>query len=272
MSFKEKYGEWAFVAGGSEGLGGAFCTKLASEGMNVVVTGRHLDTIEAKQKELEEKFGVQTKGIVVDLGTLDALETIKKGLGDTEISFLVYCAGISSIGLYSERDLDYELWRLNVNVRSLLALSIYFSKGMVERKRGGMVFMSSCAGICGSPYLQTYSATKAYIFTLAEALWLELAPYGVEVISAIAGATISQSLDVPVGTPGVQTAEEVVEETFDLIGKEPTVICGPWNREMFGNVYLLEERKKVIEHVRDEVYNPAVADLFTKGKYTKPKE
>lgn len=267
MSFKEKYGEWAFVAGGSEGLGGAYCTKLASEGMNVVVSGRHIETIEAKRKELEEKFGVQTKGIVVDLGSINALETIKKEVEGLEIGFLVYCAGISSMGLYSERDIEYELWRLNVNVRSLLALSIYFSKGMVERGRGGMVLMSSCGGICGSPYLQTYSATKAYIFTLAEALWSELAPYGVEVISAIAGATISQSLNVPVGTPGVQTAEEVVEEAFAHIGKDPTVICGQWNREMFEKVYLMDERKAIIEHVKNEVHNSGVADMFQKGKY-----
>lgn len=45
MNLREKYGEWGIVCGGSIGMGGAYCDRLAKEGLNVVVTGRHADTV-----------------------------------------------------------------------------------------------------------------------------------------------------------------------------------------------------------------------------------
>lgn len=264
MTLKEKYGNWAFVAGGSEGIGGAWAEKLAKEGMNVAFCGRHAETLKEKRAALESRYGVETRPFICDLGDLDAYQKVIKEVDDLDVGFFVYNAGISDNGFFADRDIETELWRLNVNSRTLLALAIYFSKKMVAAGKGAIVLPSSGAGVCGSPYLQTYSATKAYNLTLAEALWSELGEFGVDVISPIIGATISQNLKVPVGTPGIQAPEEVVEETLAQLGKEPTVIVSTIY-DMFKNAYILEERKKVIEHIKHEVHNPEVADFFTKG-------
>jgi len=264
MGLSEKYGSWAFVAGGSEGLGGAWCDRLAAEGFNVVVSGRHIETIKAKSDELKAKYNVETRELVVDLGGLDAYKEVIEKLSDLEIGFFVYNAGISDNRFFPERDIETELWRLNVNSRTLLALSIYFSRQMVERKKGAMVLTSSGAGVCGSPYLQTYAATKAYNLNLAEGLWSELGDFGVDVISPIVGATISQTLKVPAGTPGIQTAEEVVEETLEHLGKVPGFICSKIY-DMFKENYVIDERIRVIEHIKHEVHNPEVTDFFTKN-------
>lgn len=265
MRFSEKYGQWAFVAGGSVGMGGEFCNYLANQGMNVVVTGRHKDTVDEKCRQLESDYKVETRGLVIDLGDMDILEKVKECTNGLEMGFLVYNAGLASMDLFPNRDIDYEMYRLNVNVRSLLALSLWFSKGMMERKRGAMIFLSSSGGIVGSPYIQTYSATKAYAFTLAEALWGELSEYGIDVMAVLPGNTIGQNFsEVPAGTPGFQTGREVVEEAFAAFGKDPAVIAGAYTRETAGQMFSIDKRKEYILKMKYLMAN--TQEQFGSGK------
>lgn len=254
MNFKEKYGQWAFVAGGSVGMGGEFCSYAANKGMNVVVTGRHADTVEAKCRQLENDYGVETLALCIDLGAPEVLDTVRKATEGLEIGLLIYNAGIASIGLFTDRDIDFEMMRLNVNVRSPLALSLWFSKAMMERRRGGIILLSSCGGIVGSPLIQTYSATKAYDFTLAEALWGELAEYGIDVMAVLPGNTIGQNFsEVDSNTPGFQTGKQVVKEAFEQFGKSPAVITGESNRKMFEELFDIEKRKQYIQMMKQNM-------------------
>ena len=254
MNFREKYGEWAFVAGSSEGMGGAFCDRLAKNGMNIVVTGRHADKVEVKCRQLESDFGIETKGLVLDLGDNDVLDRVREATDELEVGFLVYNAGLASMALFTDRDIDFELYRLNVNVRSQLALALWFSKGMKERHKGGIILMSSVGGIVGSPFIQTYSATKAYNFTLAEALWGELSDLGIDVMAVLPGNTIGQNFtEVPPGTPGFQTGAEVVEEAFTHFGKEPAFIAGEHNRNLLGGMFDVEKRKQYIMTMKEQL-------------------
>lgn len=247
MDFREKYGEWAFVAGGSVGMGGAFCDYLAKEGMNIIVTGRHLDTVSAKCRQLEADFGVKTRELVLDLGDLNVLDKVHEGTDDLEVGFLVYNAGLVNMALFPEKDIEVELYRHTVNNRSLLALAMLFCKGMYERKKGGMIFVSSGGGVVGTPFIQTYSATKAYNFTLAEALWGELSEFGIDVMAVLPGKTIGQNYtDVPAGTPGFQTGAEVVAEAFEHLGQDPTWITGQSNRDNLSDMFPIEKRKQYI--------------------------
>lgn len=247
MSLKEKYGPWGFVAGGSVGMGGAWVDRLAREGMNVVVTGRHVDTVEAKCRQVEADFGVEARAAVIDFGSEDVLEQVRAVTDDLEIGVLVYNCGLASMAAFTERDIDYEMYRLNVNVRSPLTLSLWFSRGMVERGRGAIILLSSMTAVAGTPYVQTYSATKAYNFTLAEALWGELGDQGVDVLSVLPGNTIGQNFtDVPPGTPGFQTGAEVVEEAFEHLGVDPAFVSGEFNRAAVGDLFNIEARKGYI--------------------------
>ncbi|MDR1794024.1 MAG: SDR family NAD(P)-dependent oxidoreductase [Erysipelotrichaceae bacterium] len=227
MNFKEKYGPWAIVAGGSEGMGGEFSSYVASQGLNVVVIARNGAKVDAKVAALKSDFGVEAIGLPLDLGDLDAPARILEATKDLEVGMLIYNAGLAGLSPVQNLDLDYELYRLNVNVRSPLALTLHLCKAMVERKKGGIILLSSSGGVVGTPYIQTYSATKAYLFTFAEALWAELSDYGIDVLSVLPGNTIGQNYsDVPPGTPGFQTGRDVVEVAFDAFGKHPTVLSG----------------------------------------------
>lgn len=157
MRLCEKYGEWGIVCGGSVGMGGAYATRLAREGFHVVVTGRHPDTVEAKCRELETEFGVKTRALTVDFGKDDAYKTVIEATEGLEIGMMVYNAGLASLDAFQNREIEYEFYRLNVNVRSLLALAIHFVKPMIQRGRGAMIISCSDGGLVGNPYPRSAS-------------------------------------------------------------------------------------------------------------------
>ena len=147
-----------------------------------------------------------------------------------------------------------------------------FSKGMAERGKGAIVLMSSGAGIVGSPYIQTYSATKAYIFTLAEALWGELQPLGIDVLSILPGNTIGQSFkDVDPSTPGFQTGAQVVEDGLKKLGIDPVVLTGG-TFDMYKDFYNIDVRKGFIMAMKQQM--DAIRAAYGRGAETEeiPKE
>jgi len=244
MQLREKYGQWAVVAGGSEGMGGDYSTYAAEQGMNVAVIGRHSETVEAKCEELRG-LGVDALPLVADLGTLDAHEAIEKATSTLDVGLLIYNAGWASLAPFTSLEMDTELYRINVNVRSALALSLHYSKLMQAKGKGAIILMSSSGGVVGTPYIQTYSATKAYLFTLAEALWAELKDYGIDVLGVLPGNTIGQNYrDVPAGTPGFQTGREVVEIAFEALGKQSSVLSGDTTIATVGKYFDRELREE----------------------------
>jgi short-subunit dehydrogenase len=108
---------------------------------------------------------------------------------------------------------------------------------MLERRRGGIVVMTSGAAMAGSGFNASYHASKAFDLVLGESLWSELAPHGIDVLSVIAGPTntphaLSTGLDFSkVATP-VMEADDVVRESLEHLTDGPSWIPGESNREM----------------------------------------
>ena len=117
---------------------------------------------------------------------------------DASIGLLVYDAAYAPIGRFDDATADQLAQATAVNVRAPLLLTKLLSAPMIERGRGGIVLMSSLAGSQGSPNIATYAATKSFNTILAEGLWKELKPRGVDVLACVAGAIL---------TPGYQQAE-----------------------------------------------------------------
>ena len=93
--------------------------------------------------------------------------------------------------------------------------------------------MSSLAGSQGSPNISTYAATKSFSAILAEGLWKELGPHGVDVLACCAGAILTPGYQQAEGdkpAPGTLEAHDVAERTLDALGKGPIVIPGATNK------------------------------------------
>lgn len=257
ISFKQKYGNTALVAGASEGMGAAYAHALAARGMDLVLVARRRGPLEETAKKIKELFGVNVLTIECDLGAVDAVLQLTKAIGDMEIGFLVYNAAASYIGPYLDTELATHTGIATVNMISPLGLLHYFGGKMVERKKGGVVIMASIAGFQGSGYLSTYAATKAFDRTLAEGLWYEWRPHGVDVIACCAGATATPNyINTNPGKasplePKPQLPEQVVEECLSKIGKTPSFVSGAGNKFVTFLMQYIFPRKKAIETISD---------------------
>jgi short-subunit dehydrogenase len=86
MNLKQKYGSTALVAGASEGIGAAFATRLAAEGMDLVLLARRLQPLKQLADLLENKYNVNVRCISCDLSGTNATELIEKTLDGREIN------------------------------------------------------------------------------------------------------------------------------------------------------------------------------------------
>jgi len=236
MTFKEKYGPVALVAGASEGMGAAFAHALGREGLNLVLVARRKEILEATAKELSNLYPIEIWTVSCDLATSDALEQIRAVIGEIAINFLVYNAALSHIGPFLDLAVPDQIRMVQVNMITPLNLLYQLGGQMVRAGRGGIVLMSSLAGNQGSGFLATYAATKAFNRILAEGLWYEWKNKGVDVIGCCAGATITpnyiRSNPKKMGflAPRPQLPKAVVDECFSKIGKTPSFVSGRSNR------------------------------------------
>ena len=224
------------MAGASEGLGSAYAYALAARGLDVVLIGRRRQPLEETARKITEQFGVKAMPVVCDLSTADAVQQIDDAIGDLPIDFLVYNAAMSYIGPYLATDLSTHNGIAAVNMLTPLSVLHYFGGKMVERRRGGIVIMASIAGFQGSGYLATYAATKAFSRVLAEGLWYEWRPLGVDVIACCAGATATPNYlrtkprKASPLEPKVQLPAAVAEECLKRIGTTPSFVSGTGNK------------------------------------------
>jgi short-subunit dehydrogenase len=232
LQFREKYGPYAFVAGGSDGLGAAFAGAIASRGVNLILAARNKERLETSAARLREQYSVDVKTFAADLADYENTKSLIAGL-NVSIGLLVYNAAFAPIGLFENTGEDDLALAAAVNVRTPLLLAKLLSASMIQNKRGGIVLMSSLAGAQGSPRLASYAATKAFNAVLAEGLWKEFKPHGVDVIGCCAGAILTpgyRQAEKSKTAPGTMSARDVAEQTLKALGKGPVVIPGAVNK------------------------------------------
>jgi short-subunit dehydrogenase len=230
--FTKRYGPWALVAGASEGIGQAFAQELARRGINLVLVARRAEPLEETAREIAVAAKVQVRCLPLDLARADASAVLERELADLDLGLVVYNAALAPAGTFLEIPLDEQLAAVDANVRGPLALAHGFGRRLAARGRGGILLMSSLTAFQGSPYVATYGATKSFLLTLAEGLWFELAPRGVDVLAVCAGATRTpRYLKRAQGrAPGELEPDAVAREALAALGRGPLVIPGRFNR------------------------------------------
>lgn len=224
---KARYGSWAVVTGASSGIGREIALRLAKAGLNLVLVARSQAVLEQMAKDLRDRYGIQVRLVVRDLARAVSIDTLVAQTADLDVGLLVAAAGFGTSGKFLDSRVEQEMEMLDVNCRALLGLTWHFSQRFAQQRRGGIVLISSIVGFQGMPFAAHYAATKAYVQTLAEALYVELAPQGVDVIAAAPGPTNSGFSDRAGMKMGkALSAGEVAQGTLDALGRKPTVLPG----------------------------------------------
>ena len=268
--FKESYGPWALIAGASVGLGAAFASELAQKGLNLVLIARRSGPLESRSAELKGKHGILVKTISMDLAAPDMLKTIAAETKDLEIGLLVYNTAYMLIGSFFEHSFEKQLRAIDVNCRGPLTLAHHFGQKMIERKRGGIILMTSLSGMQGAPWLASYGATKAFNIVLAEGLWYELKGKGVDVIACCAGAIetpnyiSSKPESLGAFAPKPSTVEKVAHEAVAALGRKPLVIPGGayrFSQTLLERFMSRKQRIKIMAGSTEKMYGNRLVTL-----------
>lgn len=230
--FAGAYGPWAIVAGGSEGLGAAFADQIARRGVHQILVARRPEPLEQTAARVRKEHRVEVLAVAADLADPGTLDEIRAAANGREIGLVVANAALAPQGSFMQTAVADLAGTVDLNCKASMLLAREFLPDMAARGHGGMIFVSSLAGMQGVPGLAAYSATKAYLISLGESLWAELLPAGVDVLTVCAGAVATPGYQQAARrqAPGTTSPELVAATALRALGHGSRVVPGTLNR------------------------------------------
>src|SRR5690349_16495285 len=149
-AFRERYGEWAVVAGASEGLGAAFAPAIAARGIHLILLARRADALRATADSIRAEYGVEVQSVTLDLASPNVQAEFEACIAGREVGLLIYNAAYPKLGRYQRLPPDDNLHHTAVNSAGPVILISVLAPPMIARKRGGLIFMTSVVGMHGT--------------------------------------------------------------------------------------------------------------------------
>lgn len=234
------------ITGASSGIGEAFARRLAGRGENVLLVARSEEKLARMCNELGRANNINAQYVALDLTEENAAvrlfeETSRRGL---EVETLINNAGFGSMGDFARLDLARELGMIDLNIKSLVALTYHFLKPMRERRSGTIINVASTAAFQGVPGMATYAATKAFVLSFSEALWVENRSFDVHVMALCPGVTetnffVAANAERP-PMRAAQTADQVVDTALSGLKRRKSHIISGWTN------YLMAESERLV--------------------------
>ena len=230
---------YALVTGASSGIGEVFARELARTGRSLILVARSAQRLELLRSELQAGYpALEVVVLPRDLSQPDAgaelfRETEARGLN---VDLLINNAGFGGFDDFVELPLHRQKEMLRVNIEALVELTHYFLPPMRKRRAGAVVNIASTAAFFPGPYFATYAATKAFVLSFSQALFVENRSHGVLVMAVCPGATATNFFEVAkmhtfAQQVRMQTPEQVVSEAMRALrNRRPVVVTGVPNK------------------------------------------
>lgn len=222
-----KYGPWAVIVGGSEGVGECLARRLAADGFKLALCARKTGPLEALADDLRSG-AAEVRTVSLDLATNTALDTLRTITDDIDVGLFIYNAG-SNYHRDNFIDIDETYFRalLNMNVNNLAEFTRHFGARMKARGRGGIINCGSNAEFLGLPTLATYCGAKAFIRTWSESLWAECRPFNIDVLHFVMGKTATPAMArLGYTTEGADMPDDIARDMLLHVADGPVWFAG----------------------------------------------
>lgn len=237
----------AVVTGASSGIGAAYARRLAAGGYDLILVARRKDRLEKVAGELKANHGVEAEVLAADLADEAHLRRVEERIARAgELEFLVNNAGFGTRNLFFETDVEGQDRMHRLHVHAAVRLCHAALAGMVDRGKGSIVNVSSVAAFGQSPGNASYCATKAWMNSFTEGLYLDLAAAGspIKVQALCPGYTLTEFHDVSgIGRDHVpanwwMSAEDVVAASQRGLARGKLFVVPGWRYKFY--VFLLK--------------------------------
>ena len=178
-------GKKVLLTGASGGLGKAIAIELAKNGADICLTGRNQIELEDLQKTIGGKTEIVLSDLSNSIGITDLANTAQEKMG--QIDILINNAGITRDNLFMRMSDDDWNDVMNINLNSIFKLTKLLIKGMIKRRFGRIINITSVIGVAGGAGQSNYSASKAGIIALSKSLAQEVGSRSVTVNSIAPG-------------------------------------------------------------------------------------
>lgn len=177
----------AFVTGASSGIGEALAILLADKGIELIIHGRNIESLNRIQHILAAKTKVNL--ISADLANRADRMRVIEMIQHRKPDLLINNAGFGLYGPALSHEIEKEMEILEVNGNAVLELTLEAARAMMSARIKGVILnVSSCAGeLPISPGFAVYSASKSFVNHFSQSLDVELQPAGIRVLSAAPG-------------------------------------------------------------------------------------
>lgn len=248
---KGRYGSWALVAGGTEGVGRGFSDALAAAGINLVLVARRQAVLDSVAAEIEAAHGVTVLPVATDLSVPGAADRLAEAVGDRDLGIVIFNAGSDSV-CADFASVEWSHWSSLIarNVQTLAEVTHRFAGHLGARGRGAMLLVCSTGSLSGCGRLAVYTATKAFGLNLGESLWAELRHKNVDVLSIVIGSTDTPTLRANLTRAGVDPdtvplakPADVASASLARLASGPVFVFD----ELGGEATLGEARRAAVE-------------------------
>ncbi len=182
---------WSLVTGASSGIGLQYATQLARDyHTDLLLVSNQQQELELVAADLAATYGVKTVAHYADLSLPDAAENLHAWCQEQnlEVDVLINNAGVFFFNEYCRTDMRRIELMLQLHVLTVAKMTRLFAADMCARRRGYILNMSSMSAWMAMPGIQTYNASKAFIYNFSKSLWYELKPYNVHITVMAPGA------------------------------------------------------------------------------------
>ena len=230
-------GKTAIVSASTAGIGLAIATGLAASGANTVINGRQQDAVRRALAAIMQKVpNAKLRGFAGDLGTSAGCAELAKAVPEADI--LVNNLGVFSPGdIFSTEDADWERY-FQINVMSGVRLARSYLQGMMNRKWGRVIFISSESGLNIPPDMLAYGFSKTAQLSIARGLAKQAAGTGVTVNAVLPGPTLSDGFRAMVEDTARQQGKTVEQVGIEFVRshRSSSIIQRPATTEEVANM------------------------------------
>lgn len=178
------------VTGATSGIGASCAKQFAAQGAHLIITGRRAERLDALKQQLEQDYGVRVHCVTLDVRNCEA---VMRAMADfpavfQAVDILINNAGLAA-GLVEIAQGNVDDWEqmIDTNIKGLLYMTKALLPGMLERKQGHVINISSVAGRFAYPKGNVYCATKYAVKAISRSLAQECRGTGVKVTDVAPG-------------------------------------------------------------------------------------
>lgn len=181
----------ALITGATSGIGAASARKFASEGWDLIITGRRKDRLDAVEQSLRNDYGIDVLSLHFDVRNLAEVQKHVSSLTGkwTKVELLLNNAGLA-VGRGEFQNGVYDDWErmIDTNVKGLIYMSKEISPLFIKNRKGHIINIASMAGheVYGGG--NVYCATKHAVRALSKGLRIDLVEHGIKVSIVSPGA------------------------------------------------------------------------------------